>query len=112
MQRDDVILVRHMLDTARNIAQRVAVVSREEFDSDEDLRDALALRVQIVGEAASKVSQAFRTEHPEVPWGRIIGMRHRIVHDYLNVDFDILWQVAKKDVSELVPVLEQLVERE
>ncbi|NUM53397.1 MAG: DUF86 domain-containing protein [Candidatus Hydrogenedentes bacterium] len=112
MERDDAALVRHMLDTARSIARRTESVARDEFDADDDLRDALALRVQIVGEAASKVSHAYRTEHPEVPWGRIVGMRHRIVHDYLNVDFDILWQVAKKDVPALVPLLEGLAKSE
>lgn len=112
MQRDDAVLVQYMLDTARNIVQRLGGVSRDEFDSDDDLRDALALRLQIVGEAASKVSHAYRTRHPEVPWARIVGMRHRIVHDYLDVDFDILWQVATKDVPALLPLLERLARGE
>jgi uncharacterized protein with HEPN domain len=108
MQRDDTVLIRQMLDTAQNIARRIETVSREEFDTDEDLRDAMALRVQIFGEAASRVSPEYKVKHQEVPQGRIVGMGHRIVHYYMNVDFDILWQVAKKDVPALVPVLNTL----
>jgi len=100
-----------MLDAARRIAQRIAHVNRDEFDGNEDLRDALAHRIQIIGEAASKISQKYRAKHSEIPWAKIIGMRHRIVHDYMNVDFDILWQTTKQDIGELVILLETLAER-
>jgi len=61
-----------------------------------------------VGEAAARVSTAFRARHPDVPWRQIIGMRHRIVHDYLDVDFDIVWDVANADFPALLPVLQNL----
>ncbi len=109
MDRDDSVFVKHILDTARKVADSVRGMSRDEFDADENFRDATAHRVQIVGEAASHLSPEFRQAHPEIAWHRVIGMRHRIVHDYMNVDYDVLWQVATRNLDELIPVLAPLV---
>jgi uncharacterized protein with HEPN domain len=70
---------------------------RETYDADENLRLALIHLVQVIGEAARQVSREFTVTHPEVPWENIIGMRHKVVHDYLGVDEDIVWQ----DVTQL-----------
>lgn len=110
MERDDQVLLGHMLATARRIIEKTAGLSREQFDEDDDLRDALAYRFQVIGEAASQISHAFRAQHPEVPWIRIVGMRHRIVHDYLNVNYNILWRTSKQDVPVLIKYLEALVQ--
>jgi uncharacterized protein with HEPN domain len=63
----------------------------------------------VIGEAARQVSREFTVLHPEVPWENIIGMRHKVVHDYLGVDEDIVWQVVTDDLSKLVEALEPLV---
>jgi len=64
--------------------------------------------VQVIGEAARKVSPEFQNNHPEIPWRQIIGMRHRIVHDYMRVDEDVLWEVVKNDLPALLPHLEKI----
>ena len=63
----------------------------------------------MIGEAARQVSRDFTVTHPEVPWENIIGMRHKVVHDYLGVDEDIVWQVVTGDLPKLVASLEPLV---
>lgn len=63
----------------------------------------------MIGEAALYVSSDFREKYPQVPWHEIIGMRHRIVHDYLNVDEDIIWEVIQQDIQSLVDVLEEII---
>ena len=73
-----------------------------DFDADENLRLALTYLIPIIGEAASRVSSSFRVAHPEVPWSEIIGMRQKIVHDYLGVDYDIVWEVVTADLPVLV----------
>jgi uncharacterized protein with HEPN domain len=98
-----------MLDTARKSASRVKRENRAAYDADENLRLALAHLIQVLGEAARRVSPEFRQMHPEVPWNEIIGMRHKIVHDYLRVDEDIIWQVATVDLPRLVQTLDRLV---
>ena len=108
MQRDDRIYLGHMLDTARKAVGKVAGCSRAEYDADENLRIALAHLVQVIGEAAGRVSDETRTANPQVPWRRITGIRHRIVHDYMNIDEDILWEVVKRSLPDLIVLLEPL----
>lgn len=109
MQRDDNVYLRHIMDVAREIASQLEGRTRSEFDYDTNYRYALTYRVQIIGEAASQLSSTFRDTHPEIPWHRVIGMRHRIVHDYMNINEDILWEVVTESVPELVEHLEPLV---
>jgi uncharacterized protein with HEPN domain len=109
MKKDDVVYVGHMLDTARLIVNKVAGRSRAAFDADENLRLALAHLIQTLGEAARHVSPAFRSTHPDIPWDKIIGMRHRVVHDYLQINFDIVWSVATLDLPPLIAQLEKVL---
>ncbi len=105
MPHDDAVYLGHMLDMAQKAASRLAGRTRQSFDHDEDLQIVLAHRVQIIGEAASRVSSGTKDAHPEIPWHRIIGMRHRIVHDYMNIDADILWEVVTRSLPELIELL-------
>ena len=94
--KDDLIYAGHMLDMSRKAVQLVSAETSESFESNETLTLALTDLLQIIGEAARRVSPEFASTHPEVPWRAIIGMRHRVVHDYLYVDLDIVWDVATK----------------
>ena len=107
--RDDTVYVGHMLDTVRDAMRRVRGLSREQFDADGNLSLAVAHLVQTVGEAARRVSTAFQEQHPEIPWSKVIGMRHKVVHDYMNVDFDIVWDVVTLEFPALATQLERLV---
>jgi uncharacterized protein with HEPN domain len=109
MLKDDLVYLNHMLDMARKAIGKVATKSRADFDADEDLRMVLAHLVQIIGEAARRVSTETRKHHPEIPWHKVIGMRHRIVHDYMDINQDILWDVVSSDLRELIPLLEAIV---
>jgi uncharacterized protein with HEPN domain len=72
---------------------------------------ALLHLIQVLGEAASRVSAVFREEHPELPWGQMVGMRNRIVHGYNHVDPDIVWRVATEDLEPVLAALERIVAR-
>ena len=109
MQRNDTVYAGHMLDMACKAADRVQGKTRVEYDADEDLRLVLAHLVQVVGEAARCVSQQTRAAHPEIPWKQIVGIRHRIVHDYMDIDYDILWTVVTRDLPKLIAALEKIV---
>jgi uncharacterized protein with HEPN domain len=108
MPPDDSVYLGHMLDLASKAAQKVAGLSKDAYEEDENLRLALAHPVQMIGEAARRVSAKTRGAHPEVPWADIVGMRSKIVHDYMNVDEDIVWEVATRDLPTLVEALERL----
>src|SRR5438046_4301716 len=98
MQKDDLVYTGHMLDMAPKAADKVAGKTRAEYDEDENLRMALAHLIQVIGEAARHVSPEFCRSHATIPWKQIIGMRHRVVHDYLHVDYDIVWAVVSVDL--------------
>ena len=98
-----------MLDMARKAVAKVRGLPRETYDTDDNLRHALIHLVQVIGEAARQVSRDFTAAHTEVPWENIVGMRPKVVHDYLGVDEDIVWQVVTRDLPQLVETLEPLV---
>ena len=109
MPKDDLVYIGHMLDTARKVAEKVQGIRRADFDKDENLRIALAHLIQVIGEAARHVSPAFRDAHPEVPWQAIVGMRHKVVHDYMNVDESVVWKTATQEMAKLIAQLTPLV---
>jgi uncharacterized protein with HEPN domain len=111
MRRDDQVYVRHMLDTCELAIAKLSGKSRREYDGDDTLRLALAHLVQTVGEAAARLSPAFKERHTDVPWAKVIGMRHHIVHDYLDVDYDIVWDVVLIHLPPLADQLRQLTGR-
>ena len=112
MSPRDAVYVGHMLDMALKAVQKVRGLTRSDFDSDENLRLALTRLIQVIGEAARQVSPAYTAAHPEVPWRDIVGMRHKIVHDYLAVDEDVVWQVVSSDLPQLARHLGHLAEEE
>jgi uncharacterized protein with HEPN domain len=108
-KRSKVVYLGVLLDAARRAHAKAEGVTRERYDGDDTLQLALTYLVQNVGEAASKVAAELRLELPEIDWSAITGMRHRIVHDYLNVDLDMVWDALQTDVPELIRHLERLI---
>jgi uncharacterized protein with HEPN domain len=108
-QKDDRVYVQHMIDNSNKAINFVKGISREDFDGDEKLRLALTHLLQIIGEAARRISPEFRAEYPQIPWKEIVGMRSKVVHDYLNIDEDIVWKTIKSDLILLVSQLETIL---
>ncbi len=111
-QPDDVTRLRHMLDHAREAVALVASKRRSDLDGDRVLSLALVRLLEIVGEAASRVSPDERQRHPEIPWSQIVSLRNRLIHGYDSVDLDILWQILRNDLPPLIAQLEALVPAE
>jgi uncharacterized protein with HEPN domain len=74
---------------------------KSEFDINELLQVWFVHHLQIIGEAASRLSDEIRAQHPEVPWGQMIGMRHILVHGYFEVDSEIVWNTAQVNLIQL-----------
>lgn len=83
--------------------------SRETFDADELLRHFVWKHIEIIGEAASKIRSEIRSAHPEIAWGKMIGMRNRLVHEYVSVDWDTVWLVFSEETVRLQPQIEALL---
>ncbi len=112
MREGDGVYVGHMLDLSHKVAAKIAGVHREGFDKDENLRLALAHLLQTIGEAARRVSGEYREAHPEIPWSGIVGMRHKVVHDYMDVDEDVVWKTAVEEIPRLIAALAPLATSE
>lgn len=112
MLKDDKVYIGHMLDKSREAVNKVKGRSRRDYDTDENLRYALVHLVQIIGEAARRISEENRKAYSNIPWSKVIGMRHKIVHDYIDVDFDIVWEVVNNDLPKLVTELEKIVSQD
>jgi uncharacterized protein with HEPN domain len=109
MPKDDHVYLQHMLETAQKIRAKVTRIDRATFDADENLRLALVHLIQRIGEAARRVAPQTQVRYPDIPWREIIGMRHKIVHDYLNVDEDVVWAVVTGDIPPLAEALARLL---
>lgn len=111
MADDDLMFIGHMVDMARTAQRLVSGTSRSDLDTDEKLRLALVRALQVIGEAAWRVSDSFQQTHASLPWKKIAGFRHRVVHDYFDVDYDIVWRIATSEmqplIDELAPLLPQ-----
>lgn len=108
-RHDDSVRLRHMLDHAREAVEMASSRNRSDLDKDRMLNLALVRLIEIIGEAASGVSEAARAAWHEIPWAQIIGTRHRIVHGYDVINFDILWAVIQSDLPPLIEQLERIL---
>ena len=112
MSPRDFVYVGHMLDVARKAVGKVQGISRQDYDADENLRLALTHLIQTIGEAGRRVSREFCESHPDIRWADIIGMRHKVVHDYMNVDEDVVWDTVIKELPPLLAALQKIVPSE
>lgn len=109
MNERDETRLRDMLDAARTAVSFVAGRTRQNLDSDLMFAYAAVRAIEIVGEAAAQVTQPTRDQWSSIPWHNIIGMRNRVIHDYLNVDNDIVWKVLTQNLPSLIAELERIL---
>jgi uncharacterized protein with HEPN domain len=110
--RDDAARILDMYLACIEAQEVVADADRQAFDADRVLQLALSRLLEVIGEAARYVSDEYRSSHSEVPWTSIVGLRHRIVHEYFRLDLDIIWRIVTEDVPALSRVLAALVPSE
>ena len=109
MHKDDEIRIRHMLDAAREAESFAAGRTRRDLDTDRQLVLSLVKEIEIVGEAATQITEVTREQWPSIPWDAIIGMRHRLVHAYFSINMDIVWHTVQEELPRLIALLDPLV---
>jgi uncharacterized protein with HEPN domain len=106
---DDQVSMRHMLEHTREARRMISGRERSGLKSDRMLQLAMTRLIEIIGEAASRVSTSTREKHKEIPWPDIMGMRNRLVHGYDMVDLDLLWDTVESDLPPLIAQLESIL---
>jgi uncharacterized protein with HEPN domain len=105
MSADDPLYVRHILDAARQAASYAHGHVRADLDREPLLRDGLIRQIEIIGEAAGRLSENFRSRYPDVPWRDITAMRNRLIHAYAGVNLDLVWETVQQDIPQLIATL-------
>lgn len=109
---DDITRLRHMIDAARKACQFMQGKTKNDLESDELLSLAIVRLIEIVGEAASRVSKQKQKQYPEIAWSEITGMRNRIVHAYFDIDTAVVWRTVIEDLPILITQLEAVLASE
>lgn len=105
----DLSYVLDMFDSAKSIVEMTESMDYQSYSRDRRTRRAIEREIEIIGEAARKISSRAMDAHPEIPWRRIIAQRHRLAHEYGEIQDEIIWNVAKTSVPELLSLLEPLL---
>lgn len=109
MPPDDRTRLLHMIEAAETAAGFVQGRTRSDLDRDPILAFALVRAIEIVGEAASKISVETRGLAPDIPWSSIVSMRNRLVHAYFDINHELVWISATEELPELLPLLRDLL---
>jgi len=109
MRKDDYVRFQHMLEAAKEAVAFAKDRQRADLEQDRMLTLAIIKDVEIIGEAASKMSGSARESFDEIPWDAMVGMRNRLVHVYFNIDYDRVWDTITDDLPPLIERLEQIV---
>lgn len=94
------------------IEQYIENLSFDAFSKDQKSVDAVVRNLEIIGEAANRLPDEFKEKYSEIEWYKVVGLRHRIVHEYFGIDLEIIWQILHKDLPELKQKIVEIMEEE
>jgi len=106
MLHEDNTRLHHMLEYSIKAVEMINGISREDFQNDEMRCLAVVRLLEIVGEAAARISQPYRDKYSNIPWSQIISLRNRLIHGYFSVDLDILWDIVEQDLPKTIRMLQ------
>jgi len=98
---DDALYLAYVSEAATLIERSAGRRGREALTTDEELRDATIYRLQTLAESTQRLSPDLKAAHPEIPWADIAGLRNRLVHGYLGVNLDIVWDIVERELPAL-----------
>lgn len=108
-KHEDTVRLRHMLDAAKKALEFSHGQTRQSLGANEQLGFSLVHLLEIIGEAASKISEDTKKINRTIPWLQIVGMRNRLIHAYFDIDLDEVWKTIEEDLPPLIPQLEKIL---
>ncbi|MBI4765713.1 MAG: DUF86 domain-containing protein [Deltaproteobacteria bacterium] len=107
-KRDSKLLVEDISTAIEKIDRYIAGMDRDAFMADEKTIDSVVRNLEIIGEAARQMPDAFKEASKDVPWSQIMGLRNRIVHDYFGLDLEIIWFIITSDLPDLKKKIQKI----
>lgn len=104
----DQVRIKHMIDAIEEALSFIEGKSIEDLDDDRMLTLSLVKEIEMLGEAAQKISSEFREQHPQIPWQLIVHTRNRLIHGYFDIDEEIIWKTLTQDLPGLLRQLMEL----
>lgn len=108
----DLVRIKHMLDGIEEIQSFIQGKTRDDLDNNRMLSLSIVHLLEIIGEAANRVTPEFQHKYGHIPWKSIVGMRNRLIHGYYDIDLDIVWKTAVQEIPLLHKDLKKIVEKE
>ncbi|MDP3150230.1 MAG: DUF86 domain-containing protein [Ignavibacteria bacterium] len=109
MENEDRIRILHMIDAAEEALSFVDDVDKKIFSQSRILILSVIKDIEIIGEAASKISEETKLKYSEIPWKDIVGMRNRLIHGYFDVNINLVWNTTKNNLPPLIKFLKEII---
>lgn len=112
MSKEPIEYIKHIADECSYIISVSNNLSKDEFLDDETLKRAVVRSLEIIGEATKKVPAEFKVKFSSIQWKNMAGMRDRLIHDYIGINYSIVWDVVKNKISELNDQIQEVLSKE
>ena len=106
MTKTPLLYLTHILDATKSIQAQIKDITKEQFENSELLQGFVERKLEIIGEATKRIPDDFKQKHPNIPWKEMAGMRDILIHQYTEVDEDIVW----KTITQKIPSLKENIE--
>ena len=110
MKKDPKIFLAHILESIGEIERNIQNLTEEEFLANTTIQDAIIRRLEIIGEATKNLPEPFKSEHPNIEWRKVAGLRDVIVHGYFRLSLKLIWKIAQNNIPELIKQLIKISE--
>ena len=108
MKKDSLVYIDDIRDSIEAIKKYTADLTREDFFSSSEKQDAVYRRLEVIGEAASRLPDEFKSQYSLIPWYKIVGMRNVLIHEYDSIDLNRVWETVKRDIPKLEEYLKSI----
>ena len=112
MKKDSMIFLQHILESIINIEDFSKSITKEKLAKDILKQSAIIRQIEIIGEASKNLPKELTAKHSSVPWKDIIGMRDRVIHQYFDIDIEVIWGVISNDLPDLKKKLIHIISQE
>jgi len=109
--KDNLVYIQHMLECIAKIEEYSNNITKKKFIEASIIQDAIIRQIEIIGEASKLISEDLKEKNKNIPWKDMVGMRDKLIHNYLGVDLEAVWETVKKDIPVLKKEIRKIIEK-